>query len=544
MDEVEREACESLGYRRVPELIEELEAVARRGNPIAAVAAEGSGKELLYALAAAERCDPDSPALQALVLCPTREAAVRAAEALHAFGMMSGLAALAWLPWREPGGPGEERPFAQLVAGRPAELLPEVRSGRLRLGDLRLLALDGVGALERTGQWNSVEAILDTLPEGAQKIAVDGELSDRLRDLVTHQLGRGKKWPPELFASGAGRAGTAAAESEAGQGPTAGGALVAAAAASLEARIDLLSEALRRAAEAEGAESAVIHCPEPETAHRVAAGLAARGFALTDEPEEPGVMVVWGEEETTGGAAAVVGLPSGLPELRRRLGPASVRIAVVAPGELAQLQLLAARAGWTTGAIPEEPPPDARDAIGRFRERVRQRLERSDDDPELLVLEPLLAEHGAARVAAALAGLLRERAPAPPEPAPGAQAEAPAERREARAERRAGHVAGGREPGAGRGRRSEPGGGEPGTRGAWFRLYVNAGSRDGVGPDDIVGAITGETGAVGAQIGRIDVRPSYTLVDVDSQIAEAVMAGLSGANIKGRQVVARPDRES
>ena len=167
MDDVQREACESLGYGRVPELVEELEAVARRGNPIAALAAEGSGKELLYALAAAERCDPESPELQALVLCPTRDAALRAAEALHALGLEPGLAALAWLPWREPTEESGERPFAQLVAGRPVELLPEVRSGRLKLGGLRLLALDGVSALEETGQWESVEAILDTLPDGA-----------------------------------------------------------------------------------------------------------------------------------------------------------------------------------------------------------------------------------------------------------------------------------------------------------------------------------------------------------------------------------------
>jgi len=363
---------------------------------------------------------------------------------------------------------------------------------------------------------------------------------------VTHQLGRGKKWPPELFAPG-GRPGS-------GSG---GGRILVGAADAPEARLDLLAEGLRLAAEGagaggeDGAESAFVYCPDAPAAHRVAAGLAARGFALTDEPGEPGVLVAWGEEETSGGAAALVGLPTGLADLTTRLGAASARMAVVSPAELAQLRLLARRAGWEVSAIPEGAPTDARDAIGRFRDRVRRRLEASDDAAELLVLEPLLREHGAARVAAALSGLLR-RALAGGEAAPGAEpgagavgaaqgpgTGAPSPGRTARA-----GGSGGRDRSSSPRRRAEERGGEPGTRGTWFRLYVSAGSRDGVGPNDIVGAITGETGAVGAQIGRIDVRSSYTLVDVDSQIAEEVMARLSGATIKGRQVEVRPDRET
>jgi len=532
VEEEQREAARRLGYGRTPELVEELEAVALRGNPVAAIAARGSGAELLYALAAAGRCDPESPAVQGLVLCPTEEAALRAAAALHAMGLGAELEALAWRPWSEASdGVGEraERPFAQLVAGRPVELLPEVRSGRLKLGEIRLLALDGVSALESTGQWESVEAILDTLPEGAQKIAVDDHLSERLKSLVTHQLGRGKKWPPELFAPGSeGR-------------PTSRGVLLAGSAASLEGRLERLSAGLRAAAEDRQAESAVVHCPDEDTAYRTASGLAARGFALADEPGEPGVVVAWGDEEPAGGTAALLGLPSGLPDLQRRLGAASARIAVVDDGELPQLRILARRAGWAVREVSEPPPATARDSIARAREAIRRRIEGFDDAAELLVLEPLLDEHGAASVAAALGALLRERqgpTPAEDEAAAGAAGygSSAAEPRGAAAPSRDARERPRGRPGTGAR--------EPGTRSSWYRIYINAGSRDGVGPNDIVGAITGETGAVGAQIGQIDVRSSYTLVDVDSQVAEQVMSGLSGASIKGREVVARPDRGS
>jgi hypothetical protein len=49
---------------------------------------------------------------------------------------------------------------------------------------------------------------------------------------------------------------------------------------------------------------------------------------------------------------------------------------------------------------------------------------------------------------------------------------------------------------------------------------------------------------VGGQIGQIQVKDAYSLVDVDPQIADRVMEKLTGARIKGREVVARLDRGS
>jgi ATP-dependent RNA helicase DeaD len=59
----------------------------------------------------------------------------------------------------------------------------------------------------------------------------------------------------------------------------------------------------------------------------------------------------------------------------------------------------------------------------------------------------------------------------------------------------------------------------------------------------LVGAITGETGVVGGQIGKIDIRGGFSLVDVDAQVLEQVVEGLDGVVIKGRTVAVRPDRE-
>ena len=516
-------AAARLGYAGVPELVEEVGNVALRGNPVAALAGGGSGKELLYALAAAERCDPASPELQALVLSPTPEEADRAARALHLLGGPVGLAALAWLPWREPP-EGTSHPFAQLLAGRPAELLPRVEAGRLKLGNLRLLVLDGLSALEETDQWSAVEAILDTLPADAQKMVTDVRGSDRLEKLLTRQMGRARRWPPELFTPG-------------GEEPVDKGApdLLWTAAGSEEERLDRLADALRQASGEADADRAVIRCVDGDTAHRVAAALAARGFELTDESRGPGVVVAWGEDEPRPeGVGLLFGLPLSLEGLRW-LDRSEVRAAVVEAGHADQLRILARRLGWRVRAVPERPAPPAEDRIQRYRGRLRDRLEERDDAGEALVLEPLLREFGSARVAQALSGLLREGMPEP-------EAEpAEAERERAAPERPPRGAASRGRGGAGDGRAGEA---RKGSEGTWTRVFVSAGDRDDVGPGDLVGAITGETGATGDQIGRIEVRESYSLVDVDPAVADEVMSGLTGITIKGREVIARPDRKS
>ncbi len=524
-----REAEARLGYRHTPEPVAELANVLRRGNDVVALAGEGSGKELLYALAAAEGADPGSPAVQALVLCPTPEAAGRAGRALHLLGADRGLAALTWLPWREVRA-GDEPPFAQLLAGRPSELLPQVQAGRLKLGELAVLAVDGVSALEATGGWPAVEALLDTLPSEVQKVLTDVRRSERLDALVKHRVSRAKKWPAELFAPGAGKKkGTSAR-------------LLWAAGAGEEERLDRLADTLHQAAaEAEDA-GAVVRCPDGATAHRVAASLSARGFELTDRLDEPGVVVAWGEDEPPPENVGVLyGLPLSLEELGRWLGGAAVRAVVIPPSELDQLRLLARRAGWGMTAVPERPSADARDAIQAFRERVRRRLEGHEDAAEALVLEPLLRAYGASRVAGALSALLREREPptadaeAEPEDRPGPERPAAARRTpeptpESRPPRGA----------ASRGRDARSG---PAGRTDWTRLFISAGKRDDVGPGDLVGAITGETPAEGGQIGRIEIRESYALVDVAPDVAEQVMDQLTGVRIKGREVIARLDRK-
>jgi ATP-dependent RNA helicase DeaD len=92
---------------------------------------------------------------------------------------------------------------------------------------------------------------------------------------------------------------------------------------------------------------------------------------------------------------------------------------------------------------------------------------------------------------------------------------------------------------------STPRSAEPprGARTAWTKLFFGIGRKDDIKPGDLVGAITGETGIVGGQIGKIDIRGGFTLVEIDSQVVDEVVRKLAGVTIRGQEVPVRPDRD-
>src|SRR2546430_514214 len=128
--------------------------------------------------------------------------------------------------------------------------------------------------------------------------------------------------------------------------------------------------------------------------------------------------------------------------------------------------------------------------------RSAARLRQGDVDPELAVLAPLFEEHAPAMVAAALLALGRQ-SPSTSELA------APA----------------------------EPAG--------WSRLFVSVGRKDRASAKDLVGALIKEAGLQKGQIGKIDVRDTFSLVDVAPPVMDQAVQRLSGVAIRGRRVTAR-----
>ena len=73
-------------------------------------------------------------------------------------------------------------------------------------------------------------------------------------------------------------------------------------------------------------------------------------------------------------------------------------------------------------------------------------------------------------------------------------------------------------------------------------LFISSGRRAGVTPADLVGALTGEAGLRGKDISDITVHDRYSLVEVPSDRAKAVVTAMRGTSIRGRKATIRLDR--
>jgi ATP-dependent RNA helicase DeaD len=78
--------------------------------------------------------------------------------------------------------------------------------------------------------------------------------------------------------------------------------------------------------------------------------------------------------------------------------------------------------------------------------------------------------------------------------------------------------------------------------GGWVRLFVGGGRRAGLRPGDLVGAITNEAHVPGNVVGAIQINEGFSFVDVQEGVADAVIAALANATIRGRRMPVRRDR--
>jgi ATP-dependent RNA helicase DeaD len=76
------------------------------------------------------------------------------------------------------------------------------------------------------------------------------------------------------------------------------------------------------------------------------------------------------------------------------------------------------------------------------------------------------------------------------------------------------------------------------------RLFVGTGRSAGVRPQDLVGAITGESYLSGRDIGAIEIADRFSLVEVPESAADDVVAALQRTSIKGRSATVRRERYS
>ena len=257
--------------------------------------------------------------------------------------------------------------------------------------------------------------------------------------------------------------------------------------------------ALRRLLDTTNPASATVFVRDESVEREVRDTLRSLGYAGNDAVVRVERVAPPGTE-----LAVLFDLPASRGELREAASGAKRAIALVQPRQLSSLRSLAAGGNVTPFTLPESGQR-ARAWEQKVRQQLRDTLANGNFGRELLALEPLLDEYDGIEIAAATLQLLdRERS--------------------ARAAVAAPSAVGASTPSS-----------------SMARLFVNAGSRDNVRPGDLVGAITNQGGLTSAQVGKVDVRESHSIVEVDPSMTAQVIDRLTGTMIRGRRVIVRLD---
>ncbi|MEA2254605.1 MAG: ATP-dependent helicase DeaD [Solirubrobacteraceae bacterium] len=527
-----------LGYEEPTPIQREAIPPLLAGRDLLGQAATGTGKTAAFALPLLQRMPagerPAEPT--ALVLVPTRELAVQVSEAVHRYGRELGARVLPIYG----GQPIRSQLRAlqrgvDVVVATPGRALDHVGRGTLRLDGLGTVVLDEADEMLDMGFADDIEAILEATPDQRQTVLfsatmpprIDGMARRHLRDPVRIEIGRDATAP--------------------GEGP------LVRQTAYVVARPHKPA-ALGRLLDVEAPTAAIVFCRTRDVVDQLTETLNGRGYraealhgGMTQEQRDRvmGRLRAGTADLLVATDVAARGLdveqlthvvnydvPADAAAYVHRIGRVGragregVAITLVEPREHRMLKTIE-RA--TRRSIAVEKVPTVADLHARRLELTRAALHESllEDDLERfrVVVETLADEFDVLEVALAAVKLAHEAggAAADEEEIPQVAARPPRDGRAAgpRAERRP------RAP-----------------RGETTRVFVGAGRTAGIRPQDLVGAIAGESSLSGRDIGAIEIAPRFSLVEVPAAAADEVIAALRDSTIKGRKAIVRRERDA
>jgi ATP-dependent RNA helicase DeaD len=179
-------AIDKLGFEQTAPIQAAAIPVLMEGLDVVGQSQTGSGKTAAFAIPAIEKTDATQRVVQVLILCPTRELAVQVSEEVYKLAVFKrGIHALPIY-----GGQSYDRQFqglragAQIVIGTPGRVMDHMRRGTLKFDALRMVILDEVDVMLNMGFRDDIEQILQTTPAGRQTVFFSATIPRSIQQLI------------------------------------------------------------------------------------------------------------------------------------------------------------------------------------------------------------------------------------------------------------------------------------------------------------------------------------------------------------------------
>ena len=163
-------AVRELGFEHMTPIQEQAIPLFMTGRDIIGQAQTGTGKTAAFGIPILQKINPENRSLQAVILCPTRELAMQAADELRKFAKyMNGIKVL-------PVYGGQEiykqiknlKAGVQIVVGTPGRVMDHMRRHTLKMDQVHTVVLDEADEMLNMGFREDIETILKGMPEERQ----------------------------------------------------------------------------------------------------------------------------------------------------------------------------------------------------------------------------------------------------------------------------------------------------------------------------------------------------------------------------------------
>jgi ATP-dependent RNA helicase DeaD len=525
-------ALSNLGYEEPTPIQREAIPPLVAGHDLVGQAATGTGKTAAFALPVLQGLTSGGPAdagPQALVLVPTRELAEQVSQAVHRYGRDLGVRVLPVYGGQPIGRQLQAlRRGVDVVVGTPGRVLDHIERETLRLGEVRTVVLDEADEMLDMGFAEDIEAILAETPAERQTVLFSATMPPRIDSIARRHL----RDPVRITM---GRKAVSADDMP-----------LVRQSAYLVARAHRTA-ALGRILDVEAPAAAIVFCRTREEVDQVTEALNGRGYRAEalhggmsqDQRDRVMGRLRGGSTEllvATDVAARgldveqlthvinynVPAAPEAYVHRIGRVGRAGREGCAITLAEPREQRMLKAIERLTGQRIALEKLPTVTDLRARRLELTRAALQSSLETDDLeryrVVLDSLTGEFEVEDIALAAVRLLHEAAGGDADEKEIPSPVAPSAERAAAPRK--------------------PRGPEAGVT----RLFFGIGRQAGLRPQDLVGAIAGESGLSAREIGAIQITDRFSLVEVPEPAADMIIMAMRRSTIRGRRPTVRRER--
>jgi ATP-dependent RNA helicase DeaD len=183
-------AITAVGYEEPSAIQAQSIPVILAGHDMIGQAQTGTGKTAAFALPILSKIDPARKEVQALILAPTRELALQVATAFETYSkQMPGLTVVA-VYGGAPMGPQLKaiRQGAQVIVATPGRLVDHLSRNSGLLSTIRFLVLDEADEMLKLGFMDDLEVIFEAMPESRQTVLFSATLPHSIRAIAEKHL--------------------------------------------------------------------------------------------------------------------------------------------------------------------------------------------------------------------------------------------------------------------------------------------------------------------------------------------------------------------